>query len=311
MPGILTRKEAIGILPTSIGAATQGFQQGQLNNRQDQLLGNKSLLKMLGIESNETIADKNLEGKERQIELKDLIGAAAEDRQIQKATDLSKQFPGRSVSIDKARVGSTFNPNTFEKSQNEMARQYAKDLTTNKIPETRLAAEGLKNSIEEKGVAIGNVSGDPNIPAWMVQAAEKFGEWFPNSLTPKSGATEQKQSLEELNVFRRNPLFGTALTEGERASYNSAFGILATGDEEQLRTAMQTMINLYNKAHGNIKSGYPSKVVEMVESRGGTPSSPINIKKQPIPGMKSPIFQVDPDALQKELQKRGMTLRRQ
>lgn len=155
-----------------------------------------------------------------------------------------------------------------EDKDDKAVQQLSKRVEGAQIGPSQVALQNLGSSVKENGVAIGPVSAA--LPAWMVSAGEQIG------LADK-GATEQKQSVEALQAFQRNPLFGASLTPGEQQSFNNAFGLLAGGSPEQRVQAMSTLQGLYNKAVANVGAGSPQRIRDKYQQQGGISLQPSDV----------------------------------
>jgi len=150
----------------------------------------------------------------------------------------------------------------------KMVQQLSKRVEDAKIGPSQAALQNLGASVQEKGVAVGPYSA--NLPVWMVSAGEQLGLADP-------GATEQRQSIDALMAFQRNPLFGASLTPGEQQSFNNAFGMVTAGTPEQRKAAIGTLEALYNKAVANVGAGSPERIRQQYQRQGGIPLGQSNV----------------------------------
>jgi hypothetical protein len=164
-----------------------------------------------------------------------------------------------------------------EEKDDKAVQVLSKRVEGAQIGPSQVALQNLGSSVKQHGVALGPVSSA--LPAWMVSAGEQLG------LADK-GATEQKQSVEALQAFQRNPLFGASLTPGEQQSFNNAFGLLAGGSPEQRVQAMSTLQGLYNKAVANVGAGSAPRIREKYKAQGGIDLNQSDVFEQaPAGGM--------------------------
>lgn len=164
----------------------------------------------------------------------------------------------------------------MEEKDDKAVQQLSKRVEGAQIGPSQAALQNLGASVKEKGVAIGPISA--NAPVWSVSLAEQFG------LADK-GATEQRQSVDALMAFQRNPLFGASLTPGEQQSFQNAFGLMTAGTPEQRQQAMQTLESLYNKATANVAAGSAPRIREKYKNQGGISLEPSNVFGEAKGGM--------------------------
>lgn len=154
-----------------------------------------------------------------------------------------------------------------EKEDDKAVQVLSKRVEQADLAPAQAALEGLGQSVKEKGIAFGGISA--NIPAWATAIGEKVG-------LAKQGAAEQVQHIEQLKSFQRSKLYGASLTPGEKASFEKAFGIMATGTPEERKRALITMQNIYNKAVQNVAAGSPERIRQKYADQGGINLSPVN-----------------------------------
>lgn len=165
----------------------------------------------------------------------------------------------------------------MEEKDDKAVQQLSKRVEAAKLGPSQVGLENLGRSVQEKGVALGPISGSNWSPAWAVSLAEQAGLADP-------GATEQKQAVEGLKSFQRSPLYGSALTPGEQQSFETSFGLLTAGTQEQRVQAMKTLEALYNKATANVAAGSAPRIREKYKDQGGISLEPSNVFGTPQTG---------------------------
>lgn len=156
-----------------------------------------------------------------------------------------------------------------EEKDDKAVQQLSNRVEKAQLGPSQAALGNLGASIKEKGMALGPISGSSMMPAALVSIGEQIG-------LAKPGATAQRQSVEALQAFQRNPLFGASLTPGEQQSFNNAFGNLTGGTEEQRRQAIATLEMLHNKATQNVAAGSNPRIVQKYKAQGGISLEPSN-----------------------------------
>lgn len=127
----------------------------------------------------------------------------------------------------------------------------------------------IVGTLEEAGKVIGKKGELKSFGGGLSFFDEQSIALFEGAGLVQKGATRERAVLKGLEIFFRNPLFGSQLTEPETRQFNSAFGTLRFGTSEQRRAALADLTRLTRLDLKRLKGAFPPEAVARMAKRGG------------------------------------------
>jgi hypothetical protein len=256
---MVTYEDAMRILPTNIAQAGADVRDQRDQALKKLLLGEELAAKKADQEAK--LADK-LVAREEAAQLRRDLQDERFQQQKQMAQLAASLKGGSSKASESPTAGMT--PGQFETQVNKLGDK----VKDSGLLESGVALKGLNESIGQQGLKINPVNSA--LPQWMVGAGEAMNQ-LPviGSMLPESGTTEQLRSFEKIKATKRNKLYGAALSEGERKSFEEAEGLLSSPSAEARQKAINTITNTHNKLMKATTAGFNPKVTEEYKTRGG------------------------------------------
>lgn len=166
---------------------------------------------------------------------------------------------------------------TDQERQDKALESFGKRIESAKIPEITGTLKDIQASIPAKGQDFKSIGGLKSaVPTFATPFAEFIGKLTGGKVGLPEGASQERQALEAAKQLVRHPLYGSALTPSEKASFEAGFGALVGANTDDVRKNLARMEAIPRESLKSIEATTRPNVVQEYANRGGITSQQLS-----------------------------------